>query len=133
MNRNRWILVFCLIIVSVVLTACGTTSPYKLQSSQEYGVTVQRFIPQTDISASEEQVIVKLPGGDYPDLKWTTHNTGQCLMFELNDSNMVRFQTEAGEGTQFPTEKSYQISCPTGERIWWERTLPTAPTSTPAK
>lgn len=134
-TKKILLIVGTIAILGMLLTACsGSSSPYSLHTATEYGVTIQRYIPEKDLSTAELQLVLTLPGGNNPDVKWVTHNSG-CQAFALNDANppLVTMGISSDEGTQYPSDRHFQISCPTGARIWWERPLPVVVSTEPAK
>ncbi len=132
LTPKKLLAVFAVIaVLSMLLTACsGAKGPYSLQSAKQYGQTVETYIPEEILA--KQQVVVILPAGSNPDLKWTTHlEGGNCTLFSLNEENLPTVSAPATEGMEISPAVKFSFSCDEGARIWWDRTLPKASTAAP--
>ncbi len=130
-TTKKLLVVLSLIAVfGMLLTACGGAGgPYSLQSAKRYGQTVETYIPEEVLA--KQEVVVTLPGGSNPDLKWTTHVEGNCTLFSLNSDNLPTGSSAATEGMEVAANIKFSFSCEQEARIWWNRALPKTPTTAP--
>jgi len=127
-----------LVALSLGLVACGPKSipdtTYRVESATRFGKSVQTLAPVADLSQAEARQLITLPGGDFPDVKWETHNTG-CAVFRMDEASppLPVSVIDLSDGALIKSEVQISISCPPGKEVYWDRTVPlNVPTPKPA-
>jgi len=133
--------------VMLILSACASSGPktaFTLHEDKENHIRSQEYRTEDTFVGQE---YIKLPGGDYPAIKWdvispTSPTSPTCNATEMNykvSPPMPLGPIAIQPGAQYPSDVMFAISCPAGATIKWVRTIPwdaptkAAPTATPVK